>query len=289
MKPVTHTRRRAQLIAPVLLGAVVLGGCMADLRRGDLRSGTASETNIRKGRELVSAAVEKHGGRIAWEKNKGVHVRMRDTWKGLIGRLANPWPLAVVNADMSWTRGTYSTRVTFRQGELKGTVWGLKNMKTYQVDTKGKVAYKENQDQRFIITALLYLTELPFRLPAEATRIAYMGREKVAGKQYDLVMMTWGKDFAPSSKHDQYVLWIGAKSGLVEKSFYTVRDIAGFAVGCMHYDDYRKVDGILFPYVQTVTSSCKQEDYRKDYLHQVIVESVRFDAKGVTHAPASRE
>ena len=72
---------------------------------------------------------------------------------------------------------------------------------------------------------------------------------------------------------DQYILWIGTESRLIEKVEFTVRDQMRWATGTMHFSDYGDIEGIQIPFDITVTLGPEDESY----IHRMQLESVEFD------------
>ena len=260
-----------------LVGSVFLVGCTKDLRPPGIGD-SASAPGVARGRLLLQQAVQAHGGLKLWRTKETTTALLRDTWVGFLGRFANPWPEASTALSMQYVNGTLSARAQFLEGSRAGSAWGrTDDGRTYLVDRGGKRLPTENKDARFILAALQYLNELPFRLSLEATQITYVDRVRLNGGTYDRVLATWGSNLRPNTNHDQYMLYINTETKRLAKAHYTVRDFARFAAGCMHFDDYRAVDGLVLSFLQTVTNDCEQPGYVSDYLHQVVVSSVRFD------------
>jgi hypothetical protein len=78
----------------------------------------------------------------------------------------------------------------------------------------------------------------------------------------------------PSNDHDQFVAYIDAKTGMLAKLHFTIRDFAGFAVGKMHYSDFREIAGIKIPFQESITDT--PTDSPDDYLHRFMISKVEF-------------
>ena len=52
------------------------------------------------------------------------------------------------------------------------------------------------------------------------------------------------------------------------------------AIGTMHYEDYREIDGVLVSFRQTITLGTPRSAsaLESDFVHRVVVDSVRFDS-----------
>ncbi len=154
------------------------------------------------------------------------------------------------------------------------------------------VALTEGDPQlEFYLPSLHYFFELPFRL-LSADVLIHQGEAKHAGKTYDLVLASWGQE-QPNLDHDQYLVWINRQSGLIDMVRYTVRDTSIFenslskllmrslALGTIHYDDYRLVDGVQVPFAQTVTlppPELTRYPLDKHFFHRLDISAVSFDA-----------
>jgi hypothetical protein len=111
---------------------------------------------------------------------------------------------------------------------------------------------------------------MPFRV-GDAGIVAHAGQRTLGEHSYDLIYVTWGR--AEPQRHvDQYVLWVRRADTVLEFAEYTVRDIAPFMVGCVHYEDLRQVSGITIPHRLTL-GDCPG---KPGMLHRQTVESVQF-------------
>jgi hypothetical protein len=117
------------------------------------------------------------------------------------------------------------------------------------------------------------------------------GEVRHHGRSYDLVFATW-RAAEPQPDLDQYVLWIDRETGLLSKVRYTVRDAVPrmsplmqrlalpLVAGTMHYEDYREIDGVQVPFLQTVTlqpPELTRYPLSENYFHRLELEEARFD------------
>lgn len=263
-----------------LLGLLLLAaGCTtADLRTDALKESGLTEEAARRGQALLQRAVEAHG-LAAWRAHRTLQLTAVDTWAS--GWMAQSWwPETQQRFRMQMALGTFTSRVELLDGPAAGALWGVQAWQGYQRPAASEAAAPSDAGVvTFYLPTLQYFTELPFRL-LKADVVAYAGTRTHRGRTYDLVLVTWGR-LAPQLDVDQYLLWVGRESGLIEKCRYTLRDAYDWAAGTIHFDDYRAVQGVQVPFRQTVTLDPVDETaYPLDehFFHQLVLEQARFDA-----------
>ncbi|MEM7050914.1 MAG: hypothetical protein AAF604_14695 [Acidobacteriota bacterium] len=259
-----------------LLAVSTVGCGLADIRNSALQVEAPTAEAVERGRALLEATAERHG-LAAWSTFRTQEVTAVDTWPGW-KRFMGHWPGEVQRFRTQTILGTFTSRAELLDGEKAGETWGIQSWATYKQQGDGEPEFADDDHILFYLPTLQYFNELPYRL-RHAEIVAYAGEDEHNGKTYDLVYATWGS-FAANETHDQYELWIGRDSGLLEMAFYTVRDGMKSAVGTIHFTDYREVQGVWFPFVQTVIiGSPKDTEYPldKNYFHRIEVESTAFD------------
>lgn len=259
----------------------------ADLRTPAVRERGGQEEAQARGRALLEAAARRHGLE-AWRARRTMEVVAVDRWTGSSAW----WPEPAQRFRARRLLGSFTSQVELLGGPLDGEVWGIQSWSPYKIGGDGEVHFLETDDAiEFYLPTLHYFDELPFRL-LRAELVTDAGPAELGGRTYDRVFVTWG-NLEPHAEHDAYVVWIGRESGLVEKVAYTVRDAVPLAppwmrglarllgVGTMHYDDFHTVDGVVLPFLQTVTLFGPEratEPVSDNYFHQLVVEEVRFDS-----------
>lgn len=257
----------------ILFTGLLATGCVSSIApKGAVENGADAAAQT-KGRALLELTAKVHGLE-RWQTVETFEVEMTDLWQGFVGRLGNPWPKPKVDVRLQFRRGSFDARAEFlNDPDLEGLTWGVQSFKPYTVQEGGKVTFVDEKDIGFILNALQYFIEFPER-GRGAEFVTYAGKRTVDGTLYDLVYITWGQLEAHSGA-DQYVAFINPKTHRMEKISYTVRDIAGFVSGTIHFDRFRDVDGVLVPFLMTVTS--EGETDLSDFLHQMVVKSVRLN------------
>ncbi len=257
----------------------------------DLRSQAvleAREESRSRGRALLARVAERHG-LAAWRRYRTLTVVAHDEW-------AEPgswWPTASQAFRLDQLNGTFTSRAELLDGPAQGEIWGVQSWRGYKImpPAAGALFASERDGALlFYLPSLHYFNELPFRLLAAPT-VVDAGEGRLGNRTYDLVFVSWD-EAGPSGEHDQYVLWIGRDSGLVEKAHYTVREAAALAspeqremmkagaVGTIHYEDYRDVGGVALPFRQTVTLFGPEqavEPLAESFFHRILVSEARWD------------
>lgn len=260
---------------------------LADLRNQAVLD--ADPGSRRRGRALLEETASRHGA-AAWDRYTTAEVVGVDHWS----KPGPWWPAQHQRVRLLQLLGTFTSRARLLDGPGRDQLWGLQSWAPYrQATPDAPPSFSATPDPAvdFYLPTLHYFNELIFRLRAAST-VVEAGSATLDGRSYRLLFVTWG-DPAPRDGVDHYVLWIDRGTGLVGKAHYTVRDIAAMsrtppeqrpamragAVGTMHYGDYRRVQGVRFPFGQRVTvfGPREAEDPATDFLHAFLVDSVRFD------------
>lgn len=259
--------------SPALL-LLLTGACAtADLRP---EGGTFPASAEAEGRAWLVKAAEAQGG-AALGAHRAISMWMRDEWPGWLARaVAFPWPengqLLRVDARV----GTDDGRITFVGGPEADSGWGIQQWVTYRFDAAGKLDFDPvddpDDDIKFWIPTTMYFPFMVWRLQ-EADVVRAMGPQTIGERTYQRVFVSWGRA-EPQDEIDQYVVYIDEQTHLLRWARYTVRDVAGFAVGLMRYEDYREVGDLKLPYTLRVVP---EFEAKETGLHRFEVDKVELD------------
>ena len=211
----------------------------------------------------------------------GYQVLAEDHWKGFMGKLGKVWPNANSKLEFKFEVESFDSQVTFLDGKRQNLTAGLQSWNYYEIEND-ELPEKRRMEKRirFGLSAYQYFFELLHRL-RNAPIISWAGQEEFNDQLYDVLFITWEKP-EPHKEHDQYKLLINQTTGLLDYAVYSLRENylkmpGGQAFyGSIKLDDYRKVDGILIPYRQTVFLNAPKEKMEK-HVHQLIVKDFKFD------------
>jgi hypothetical protein len=259
----------------------------ADLRTDIIKQGTGLDSRLSaRGRELLLAAARKQGLE-KWKQHHTLEVVASDTWPS-----GSPWwPASPQRFRARRRLGTFTSSVELLNGDRQGEVWGIQSWASYKQRGGGAASFAPDRAIRFYLPTLQYFDELPFRMLA-APLILYAGEGEYLGRRHEKVFVTWGTP-EPHAGHDQYVLWIDAQTGLIDVVRYTLRNAVPlssplmrpvmkvFAAGTIHFRDYRRQDGVLVSFEQTVTLPPPESTrlpLEANYVHRLVLEDARFDA-----------
>ncbi len=268
--PLSH--RIGWLLASVALFG--LGACTVDLRPDRLASvAQPSQQDRLRGEELLQRAAQHHGAKH-WAQVQNLQLEMTDTWYGLLGQMSNPWPEDAMEMTLTLRARSFDGRADLKNGEKKGWTWGLQSWNAYEVPPGKTPQRSENSDISFIIPALQYLIEFPYRTDRN-NLVAYAGTTELHGQTYEQVLVTWNS-LEPSLKHDQYLAFLHPETHRIERVAFTVRDAYRFVQGAVSYHNFRTFDGVLLPTTLAVTLDV--EDTKEDALHVVNIHDVKINA-----------
>ncbi len=275
-RPFPFANPKAIILALLPLFFTLSCTSLSDIRPLELKESGLNDDRKSRGHLLLEQMQEAHGGLENWKSKTAMRVLFRDDWPGFWSRtLASPWPEAEQGLLLCSLLGTDTGYIQQTNGPKAGLVWGLQNWVTYTRQTPDTApVFKHDDDVLFWIPTVTYFMELPFRV-GEAEIIAHAGQLEKNGQSYEQLFVTW-KSFEPNSTLDQYLLTINARTKILEEVSYTVRDQMGFIVGHMIYKDYKKQDGILFPYVMR---SVSHKDDPTSTFHEFLVSEVSWGAK----------
>lgn len=266
----------------VLVGSIFLfQSCASDIRTPLIKKEGIKTENVKRGKDILNRAW-KFQGLDKLQDHKTYSFLAEDTWKGAMGRFSKVWPDDTLNMEFKYKTGTFEGQVAFIDGSRKGEKVGLQNWNYYEIDSNKDTVFQEpNPKIKFGIAAFQYFGEMLDRL-RQAPIISYAGEGELRGQKYDLVFCTWNKP-EPHKEADQYIAWVNQSTGLMEFTQYTVReDILNMpgskaAYGGVEFSNFKKVDGILIPFVHTVYVFKLKEKQEKN-LHQLVIKSFEFDS-----------
>lgn len=229
--------------------ALAASACLADMRSGVLleRSAPAEEA---RGRALLIAAQEalcaSGGCRERWLAQAAVAAELTDEWFG-VARAVNPWPQNPIRARFVFVPGQDDSYASVLAADsAPGTQYGIHDWNVWRRNAGEAAVYEDNADMRFMLPTLQYFLELPFRI-SDASIVDYGGETRIGDVHYDVVYATW-ESYPPNPRVDQYMIYIHKQTGRAELVGFSVRDMARFVVGAVHYGEYRRSGAFLLPH-----------------------------------------
>lgn len=285
-----------KVITMGFVATMFLQSCgMYDLRTMPIKKEGITVENTEKGKLILEKAWKLQG--LDQLSNYEVYsFNGVDTWKGMLGKMGQIWPEMKAEIGFSYRIGTFDGRVEFMDGVQKGDIAGLQNWNYYeisgdQISFKDK-DLKENRRKVFGVAAFQYFTEMVDRLK-NAPIISYAGEKEKRGQQYDLVFCTWGTE-KPHDEHDQYLLWINKKTGILDFAQFTIRESymkpPGYKLlgGAIEYADYRSVDGVMIAHEQLIYAMNIKKKQDK-FLHRMLVSDFKFDGFNLEELKVNKE
>jgi len=257
-------RKRRILITLLFFVVVVLAvGGFVVTQPSDLRTVTVREGGGEaRARQLLNEMGLAHG--IDQWKNVAAYTALfEDEFFGMLGKNSAPFPQENTQFTLEYIPGTFDGRLSFVNGELKGTTWGVQSWQTYTETDGGAPQLLEDDNITFWVPTYQYFIEFPLRIQ-QATAVAYAGEKVINGTPCVGVLASWGQ-VAPQKDIDQYLIWLDASSKRIVKLEYTIREMMGFLTGAAHYTEYRDFDGLILATKYPVESNL----VREGFLHEM--------------------
>ena len=269
-----------QMVATVavLLATLLTMSCAADLRTRSIKDGAQTEAQITTARQRLESAIAAQGFNTT-DRFRTYEVTATDHWRGMLGNMGRVWNWKEDEMKLRYTLGDFDGQVEVTAGPKKGFKAGVQSFDYYEY-TDGRYDTDVKDDKRliFAINAFHYFFELGPRM-LNAPVIRDYPDDELAGEPMHRVFVSWGTD--KTRDYDQYVVWIGKQSGLIEAVTHTVRD--NYLPGAQpmytttEFDDFRDVDGVKIPFKQTVTLF-GPDAKEKGYVHRLTVTDFQWDA-----------
>ncbi len=271
---------------PIIM-ALVMGFALQSCRTVDLRTPYLKENLANHSHELeikgnkLLATSWKSQGMDRLMSHSSIQFVGHEAWRSLIGKLGNPWRLNNELLQFEYAINTFDGRVTILSGRKTGTYFGLQSWQYYEGNERTPPDFNVKKDKKraFAIPTFHYLTELPNRLKNAPLKL-YAGATMLFGKDYEMVLVTWGTNSEPTKAHDQYLVYISKETGLMELVSYSAHE--GYLTGrhsfygSIRYSDFKKVEGILIPMKhETLFGKIKKN---KKTIHTLEIKSFQFDS-----------
>lgn len=254
----------------IVILCLLLSGCqLYDLRPEAMQTRSFDAENAKKARQILEKCTAVHG----WDRiDEGVfEVTYIDHWPNFWFHLFfHPWPVKGQKLRQTFRiNDLYTSEVQFVGGVRDGEVWGLEHKKAYW--EKGKtIKYRKHKDTDFYLPTYQYFFQMP-RWFEDIPMLRYYGQQVFNNVHYHVVFGTW-ETYAPNKEYDQYLFWINAENYRLEMVQYTIREQVASAHGTNTFSDFRKVEGLLIPFVQTITFEPGDEEV----MHQIVIDAFNY-------------
>ncbi len=118
-----------------------------------------------------------------------------------------------------------------------------------------------------------YMLCLPFKLAGDGSRLQSLGVKKVGANEYDVVRVTYPPGSGDNSDH-VWTLHFNRKNRLMERLDWS--NAAGTSHSISEYDDFRKIDGLLWPTRRTNYERAP-DGGRGRKLTELVYRNIRFN------------
>ena len=222
----------------------------ADLRTAYAKKEGESTIAQQKGRTLLEQSLKTIDPMSQWQelRKQNIQVTLQHFWyHELLKKFVAPVEKSGQKVSfLLKPDNDKNLRLTFLDGQRKGTSWGIQDYKAYKIDKDGIVTWKSDWTTEFNLPSYRFFIFLTFLL-SEAELITYAGTEELRGNSYDLVLATWEK-WTPHKNADQYLIWINRETKMVEYVQGTVRAIVGRSITTLSLSDYQETLGMKIPF-----------------------------------------
>lgn len=241
------TNLNLKRIATALAGAAILvaSACLQDVRPPELRGGIDSARATRGARAL-EATTNRLGGLDRWRKlgdaEAGLTIRFHSRfWEWV----ANIWPRLPQSTRFYWVTGRDDVRADLLEAGRVSETWGVQNWVAYSGAPGEPLRFEKNEQVNFLLPTIKFFLSAPFLL-SKGEILADAGEENIHGRLYRRIFVTW-TGAAPRPDFDQYLIYVNARTGLVDYLHFTVREKNPFAYCTTVLENYREVNGVRFP------------------------------------------
>ncbi|WP_298541883.1 hypothetical protein [uncultured Aquimarina sp.] len=274
-------RKTAFILMATAMVMLPLSCKTVDLRTDTIMeaSSTEKEIQVKKGYQFLEAAW-KAQGMDKLESHKNYEFTGLESWRSMMGKMANPWRVNNVNLTFRYAINTFDGRVEIASGKDAGEFFGLQSWEYYEGNkaTPANFDLKKDKKRAFAVPTFHYFMELPNRL-MQAPIKEYAGSDTILGQEYEMVIVTWGDDSEPTKEHDQYLVYINKDTKLIEIVSYSAHE--GYLpgkhslFGSIRYSDFKNIEGILIPMKhESIFGNIKKE---KKPIHTLQINSFEFD------------
>lgn len=250
----------------------------ADLRTDYAKKEGESAIAQQKGRTLLEQSLKKFDPLSSWQelRMKNVQVTFQHFWyHDMLKKFIAPVEKSGQKVSLRLKPAHENVRLTFLDGQRKGTSWGIQDGKAYKVDDTGTLTWNSDWITEFNLPSYRYFLFLPFYL-SEAELITYAGVKELRSKTYDLVYATWGK-WIPHKNADQYLIWINRETMMIDYVQGTVRAVVGRSITALSLSNYREVLGMRIPFSLKAMADINIVDEGMHHMKLTKVEQVEED------------
>jgi len=161
----------------------------ADLRTSEIKNNSQSKEKIEFAKKILNGAIKAQGlDKI--NQFSTYTVTCKDNWKGMMGKMGNPWSWNNQSMRMLFTVGDFDGQVKMQAGNSEEIIAGIQSWDYYEKkDNSFNTDVADDKGIMFTLAAYHYFLELGNRL-ANAPIVYYAGPGKLKGKAMEKVFVT---------------------------------------------------------------------------------------------------
>ena len=263
-------RTKRLLFISMLLISSLLSNCrLSDLRTENILSAENPSSLAASARKIYQHSLAERGGFAAFRTVRQKILIGTDKWHSTWVRWLTPVTEAQQQFQATFQTDPYELEYRFLNGKRQDEIIGVDLNGTY-VLAEGKRQYEDSSRIRLYLQPLRDYFEWPFTL-FESPVLLYGGKKNINGRPYELIFATTGEP-SPSNDQDQFLLYINAQTGTVDYLEFTLRELASFYRGALHYREFKIVNGLTVPAVIAVCDTVEDETP----VHTIELSDIRF-------------
>jgi len=248
---------RTRFRALLLVGLLLSGCSLADLRPDSLRAPGALSGREEKAVRILEASLEARGGFQRFRDTAAWTLTGADTWNSRLIRWFTPVTERRQEFEAVFRSDPDEVRFRFLNGRRRGETVGLDAGGTYEEEAAGR-RYDERSSLRLYLGPMRDYFRWPFTL-RESPVLAHVGRKALNGRTYEVIFASGSPH--PSEAADQYRIYIDPEVGRVEIIEFTLRALSPAYQGALHYRSFRRVDGLELAFFIGVSDSAEEDAF----------------------------
>ena len=204
-----------------------------------------------------------------YQEGSSMDVVATDAWNSTIIRWLTPLDQNEQHFRANLKLFHKGIEFTFLDGDQKGKTIGFDG-ESYHYEG-GRKIYEKSAAVSLYLGPLQNYMEW-HRTLMNKKKLTLLGEKDVNSRSYWVVYATEG-NASELDQHDQFLIYINKNSNTIDYIEFTMRKLMKSYVGVVHYQQYRRVKGMLMPFWIGVADDLTSPGFD----HVFTITSIRFD------------